>query len=108
MVKYMEPGHKIYIRNRAGKLTVHLVRQLDLYNVMTGIGEEKLPAMENPRLEFHEDRHGGRIVTLCDGAAKLPCAMYVAFWDSFEKPEIWECRLDETEEDEAIYETVTA
>lgn len=96
---------KIYIRNKAGKLTVELIRKLDLRDVTRGIGDDKLPPMPRPRLEFHKRRNGDKIVTLCNRDDELPGTMYVAFLSEWDTPEIWEGRYKEDEEDELIFET---
>lgn len=101
----MEAGDKIYIRNRAGKLTVELVNKLCLEDVAQGAGDDGLPSIQRPRLEFHKKHGGDRIVTLSDRAQKLPGIIYVAFLNDFEKTEIWEGRFDNGEEYELIYET---
>ena len=101
----MRTGNKIYIRNKAGKLTVELVKRLSSWDVTRSVGDDKLPPMERPRLEFHKDRHGDRIVTLCDDAKSLPGTIYVAFLNTWEPIEFWEGRFDNSEEDELIFET---
>lgn len=101
----MNTNDKIFIRNKAGKLTIELIKQLSLRDVTRGLGDDKLPSMSRPRLEFHKDRGGDRIVTLCDGAKDLPGTIYVAFLSSWEPIEIWEGRFDNSEEEELVYET---
>lgn len=102
----MESGDKIYIRNNAGKLIVELVEKMSLCDVSRGIGDDKLPEMKQPRWEFHKGRYGEHLITLCDAKGELPGTMYVAVWDSFEDPEIWEGRFDNAEEDENVFETI--
>lgn len=102
----MKSGDEIYIRNSAGKLTVRLHRRLSLNDVSKALGEDKLPTIEVPRWEFHEDRHGTHLITLNDASKELPGTMYVAIWEQFEKPEIWEGFFETTEEEERIYETI--
>ena len=101
----MRIGDIFYIRNRSGKLTVELIERLSLEDVTTGIGPDRLPAMNNPRLEFHKSRSGNRIITLCERNSALPGTMYVSILNDFERPEIWKGRYEDTEEDELIYET---
>ena len=101
----MTAGDKIYIRNSAGKLTVELIRKLDLRDVTRGIGDDKLPSMPRPRLEFHKRRNGDKIVTLCNRDSELPGTMYVAFLSEWDTTEVWEGRYAEDEEAEFIYET---
>lgn len=102
----MKSGDKIYIRNSAGKLTIRLHRSLSLSDVSKGLGKDMLPAIEKPRWEFHEDCHGVHLVTLNDAAKELPGTMYIAVWEQWEKPEIWEGFFEATEEEEYIYETI--
>lgn len=101
----MNAGNKIFIRNKAGKLTVELVRQMSLVDVTRGLGDDKLPPMERPRLEFHKRRNGDRVVTLCNRDNELPGTMYVAFLSEWDTTEVWEGRYSEDEEDELIFET---
>lgn len=103
----MEVGDKVYIRNKVGKLTVELVKQLDLRSVFTGVGDDKLQTIARPRLEFHNGKHGEQLITLCDRDDKLPGTMYVAFWESYCTPEIWVGKYENDEEDEDVYETVS-
>ena len=101
----MNAGDKIYIRNSVGLLTVGLIRKMDLVDVMRGIGDDKLPSMCKPRLEFHKRKNGDRIVTLCDREDELPGTMYIAFLYEWEPTEVWEGRYSEEEESELIFET---
>lgn len=102
----MNVGDKVYIRNNCGKLTVELVKKLSLRDVFTGMGDDKLPAIKQPRWEFHSGPYGKQLITLCGGEDNLPATMYVAFWGGYEEPEIWMGRYDNGEEAEDIYETV--
>ena len=55
------------IRNSAGVLTVRAERELSLRDVFQGMGDDKLPEMERPRLELHKnERYNGWLVTLSD------------------------------------------
>lgn len=102
----MNIGDQIYIRNRAGKLTVRLNRRLDLGSVARSMGHDRLPAIASPRWEFHQGKYGEHLITLCDETGQLPGTIYIAFWDCYDEPEIWEGQFDATEEPENVYETI--
>lgn len=60
---------EIKVRNRAGILKITAERELNLRDVFSGIGDDKLPTMPNPRLEIHQGPYGNVLVTLTDRTA---------------------------------------
>ena len=56
----------IKVRNSAGILKITAERELNLRDVFSGIGDDKLPPMQNPRLEIHQGTYGDVLVTLTD------------------------------------------
>lgn len=93
------------IRNSAGVLTVKAERELSLYDVFSGRGDDKLPAMTRPRLEIHSggDHWGGMLVTLSD-RDDADKGMYVieipADYDGG-KPRAWLCQYGTEQPDDA-------
>lgn len=57
---------EIMVRNSAGILKITAERELNLRDVFSGIGDDKLPPMPNPRLEIHQGPYGEVLVTLTD------------------------------------------
>lgn len=60
---------EIKVRNSAGILKIIAERELNLRDVFSGIGDDKLPTMPNPRLEIHQGPYGEVLVTLTDRTA---------------------------------------
>lgn len=60
---------EIKVRNSAGILKITAERELNLRDVFSGIGDDKLPTMPNPRLEIHQGPYGEVLVTLTDRTA---------------------------------------
>ena len=73
----IEPGSSISIRNSAGILSVDVCEKLDMRNVTQGIGSDKLPAIQKPRLEFHRCSDGTTLITLCNRQDEVPCEMFL-------------------------------
>ena len=73
----IEPGSSISIRNSAGILSVDVCEKLDMRNVTQGIGSDKLPAIQKPRLEFHRCSDGTTLITLCNRQYEVPCEMFL-------------------------------
>lgn len=57
---------EIMVRNSAGILKITAERELNLRDVFSGIGDDKLPPMPSPRLEIHQGPYGEVLVTLTD------------------------------------------
>ena len=100
----MKSGDIVKIRNKAGLLTLKIERELSLLDVSRGIGDDKLPEMKHPRLEYHQGQYGEHLVTLCDESGGLPNKMYCT--DSA-PPLVFLGVLEKSEEDENIFETIT-
>ena len=57
----------VKIRNSAGVLNVTIERELALRDVFVGMGDGKLPGMNQPRLEVHKGTvYGEYLITLMD------------------------------------------
>lgn len=105
----MKPGDIITIKNPAGILRVAIEKELDFRNVTMGLGEDKLPGLVRPRLEYHKGTgYGGHLITLCecDNDSDSPFFyMYMLHIDDYEeKPKCYLGFCNESEQD--IYETV--
>lgn len=106
----MEIGNTIYISNSAGKLRIVLDKQLNAKEVTRGYGEDSLPTLKRPRMEFHKRYGEVEIITLYDDEQNKPTKeepniIYVTFLD-YDEVEIWKAHFDEGEDEEYIYETV--
>lgn len=75
---------KVTIRNSAGILHVEIEREISLRDAMYGSGEDKLPPLTRPRLEFHKRRNGDILVSLFDQTNVFPASMYLFFVDGDE------------------------
>ena len=73
----IEPGSTLTIRNKAGVLSVNVCERISLQDVTRGIGSDKLPAIEKPRLEFHRRKDRATLVTLCNRQDEVPCTMFL-------------------------------
>lgn len=94
----------VYIRNIGGLLKIELKKKLCTSDVARGLGIDKLPTMENPRLEFHNNG-GSWMVTLTDENSHLPAKIICAFLD-YNDVQIFEGQFSKTEQEENIFETV--
>ena len=58
---------EIKIRNSAGILEVTIDREISTKDVFFGMGDDKLPSMNRPRLEIHKGTYyGDFLITLMD------------------------------------------
>lgn len=73
----IESGSVLTIRNKAGVLFVNVCEKISLRDVVYGVGSDKLPAIEKPRLEFHRRKDGVTLVTLCNRQDEVPCTMFL-------------------------------
>ena len=103
----MKSGDIVKIKNKAGLLTLKIERELSLWDVSRGIGEDKLPEMKRPRLEYHQGQYGEYLVTLCDEIRGLPNKMYVLHCTDYAPPLAFLGVFEKTEEEENIFETIT-
>lgn len=106
----MKENDVVYIRNSAGKLKITLNKKLNTRSITIGSGEDALPTLEHPRMEFHKQFGDIKMITLYDNKQDEPTkdnpnTIYVAFMD-FGEVEIWRAFFDNEEEAEDIYETV--
>jgi hypothetical protein len=63
----MKVGDIITIKNDAGMLRVHIEKELSMREVTMHVGDDKIPSLTNPRLEYHRGTGwGGHLITLCD------------------------------------------
>ena len=102
----MKVGDIISIKNQAGVLRVRIEKELSLENVTKGIGDDKLPSLSRPRLEYHKGTgYKGHLVTLCGDLDSTPFNMYLLHISDYDdKPRCYLGVCDDTEED--IFETV--
>lgn len=102
----MKVGDIVTIKNKAGMLQVRIEKELDFYDVTRGIGDDKLPSLIRPRLEYHESTGwGGQLITLCDESSNFPLNMYLLnITDCDDKPKCYLGVYTQTEQD--IFETV--
>lgn len=104
----MKIGDTIKIRNEAGILTVKIKKQLSLKDISRGFGNDKLPNMAIPRLEYHKGKYDQHIITLYDESTGLPGTMYILNCIDYDDPPKAFLGIFETdEEDENLFETIT-
>lgn len=99
----MKPGDIVTIKNNCGLLNIRIEKALDFYDVMRGVGHDKLPAFNKPRLEYHEGGYPNSLVTICERTDELPFNIYLLLIYPEEKPECYLGVCDRTEDD--VYET---
>lgn len=102
----MKVGDIVAIKNKAGMLHVRIEKELSLEDVMKCIGEDRIPDLVCPRLEYHQSAgYSGALVTLCGNLSTTPFNMYLMYISSiYEKPTCYLGVCDNSEED--IFETV--
>lgn len=102
----MKVGDIISIKNAAGILRVRIEKELLLKDVARCIGDDKIPNLMRPRLEYHKGTGwGGHLVTLCGNLDATPFSIYLMhITDYDDKPRCYLGVCDNTEED--IFETV--
>lgn len=101
----MNVNDVISIKNRAGLLNIRIVKELSLREVTMGIGDDKLPGLPRPRLEYHKSPRGDHLITLCGDCSTTPFNMYVLHIDCYDNPP--RCYLGVCDNDEAdVFETV--
>ena len=94
----MRVGDTIDIKNAAGILTVHIVKELRLEDITKGIGDDKLPGYSRPRLEYHKGTYGEHLVTYCGDLDTTPFNMYIMhITDYADKPSCYLGRCDNQE-----------
>lgn len=101
----MRVGDIVSIKNPAGILKVRIEKELDLKDVTRGIGDDKLPSFDRPRLEYHKGPYGEHLVTLCGDLTTVPFNMYLLHIVEFEdRPTCYLGVCDDTEQ--GIFETI--
>lgn len=102
----MKVGDTITIKNKAGMLRVRLEKELSLEDVTKCVGDDKIPDLVRPRLEYHQSTgYSGCLVTLCGNLNTTPFDMYLMYIPSiYEKPTCYLGVCDDSEAD--IFETV--
>ena len=102
----MKIGDTVTIKNKAGMLSVHIEKELSLADVAKGLGDDKIPSLNRPRLEYHKGTGwGGHLVTLCGDLDSTPFKIYLLHINDYDdKPKCYLGVCDDTEQD--IFETV--
>lgn len=101
----MKVGDIVQIKNSAGLLNVRLEKELDFRDVTRGIGDDKLPSLDRPRLEYHKARYGEQLITLCGDCSIMPFNMYLMYICDFDDKPV--CFLGVCDQSECpIFETV--
>lgn len=102
----MKVGDIVTIKNKAGMLRVRIEKELSLEDVTKCVGDDKIPDLVRPRLEYHQSMgYSGALVTLCGNLDTAPFNMYLMYISSiYEKPTCYLGVCDDSEED--IFETV--
>jgi hypothetical protein len=102
----MKIGDIVTIKNRAGMLRVRIEKELSLGDVAKCLGDDRIPDLCRPRLEYHKGTGwGGHLVTLCGNLDSTPFNLYLLhITDYDDKPRCYVGVCDNTEED--IFETV--
>lgn len=101
----MKIGSVIVIKNPAGALNVRIEKELSLEDVTKGLGDDKIPDLVRPRLEYHKGSYGEHLITLCDNEGGFPFKMYIVhIHDWGDKPTCYLGVCDETED--SVFETV--
>lgn len=89
----MKPGDIVTIKNNAGLLRVRIEKELSLEDVTKCIGDDKIPDLVRPRLEYHQSMgYSGALVTLCGNLVTAPFNMYLMYIPASMKSRhaIWE------------------
>lgn len=101
----MNIGNIVTIKNKAGMLKVRIVKQLSLQDITRGIGDDKLPGFNKPRLEYHNGPYGQQLITYCGDIDKIPFNMYLMYINNY--GEDVKCYLGVCDDDEQdVFETV--
>lgn len=105
----MQIGDKIKLRNKAGILTVDIVKELNRPDVFRCIGDDRLPAMAKPRLEVHKNKHSETIlITLCDQKSDgPPYDIYIIEILPYEEyQQVYLGKFNKTEQPDDVFETM--
>lgn len=102
----MKPGDIVTIKNKAGMLRVRIEKELSLEDITKCTGDDKIPDLTRPRLEYHKGTNwGGHLITLCGNLETTPFNMYLLhITDYGDRPTCYLGVCDNIEED--IFETV--
>ena len=96
----MKEHEIVKIRNSAGVLDIRLIKKLENRECFLGF-EKSLEFYGMLRWEFHKQKVGKYMITLCDSSGNDD-KMIVAFL-AFGKLEIWESEILGDEKEENIY-----
>lgn len=94
----MQVGDIVTIKNDCGLLNIRIEERLSMYDVFRGIGDDKLPTIEWPRLEYHEGPYDTCLVTL-SSRSEPPFDIYLLHINPGESPECFRGVCSETESD---------
>lgn len=95
----MKIGDIVTIKNQAGMLRVRIEKELSLRDITRGIGDDRLPGFNKPRLEYHEGSYGEHLVTYCGDLNDTPFNIYLMHIVDYEdKPKCYLGVCDETEQ----------
>ena len=102
----MKVGDVITIKNQAGMLRVRIEKELRLEDVTKGLGDDKIPNLNRPRLEYHKgSSYGDHLVSLCGNLDTTPFTIYLMHITSYgDRPSCYLGVCDDTEQD--IFETI--
>lgn len=101
----MQVGETVLIKNQAGVLNVHIVKELDLEDVTKGIGDDRVQTINRPRLEYHRGGYGEHLITLCGDLDSVPFNMYLLYVRDYdEKPTCYLGVCNDAED--SVFETV--
>lgn len=101
----MKIGDTVTIKNKAGMLKVRIEKELPMRDIAMGVGDDKLPGFNRPRLEYHKGPYGKHLVTLCGDLDSTPFNMYMMVISNYDDtPSCYLGVCDDTEQD--VFETV--
>ena len=101
----MKIGDIVTIKNQAGMLRVRIEKELSLEDIAKGIGDDKLPVFNKPRLEYHKGPYGEHLITYCGDLYTMPFYIYLMHIVNYEdKPKCYLGVCDDTEQ--PIFETM--
>ena len=101
----MKIGDIVTIKNKAGLLKIRIEKELNLEDVVKGLGDDRIPSLSRPRLEYHAGKYGEHLVTLCGDLTTTPFNIYLMhIVDYYDKPKCFLGVCDDTEE--TIFETM--
>lgn len=97
------------IRNKAGILTIKIIRELHRRDIFRCLGDDRLPSMAQPRLEVHKNKHNETtVITLCDNKSDgPPYDVYLVELGAYDDyPSIYFGQFENTEQPDDVFETM--